>query len=186
MVSPASVGHGRVHPTPCTVTMQIALFCNFSANFLGKAWGILTIENSRTHYMEQPVSVIIGSKVYSNPTTLRTKIQEASNNVAQTQGMVDYIELMADGYLALDNTALDENKKKNQVTFMDEGVYVNAERSSSGELKSFEMIDESGDQPKTLKKSIQDGLATYEISMGGQTINICEDANGTLVFDLAK
>lgn len=136
--------------------------------------------------MEQPVSVIIGSKVYSNPTTLRTKIQEASNNVAQTQGMVDYIELMADGYLALDNTALDENKKKNQVTFMDEGVYVNAERSSSGELKSFEMIDESGDQPKTLKKSIQDGLATYEISMGGQTINICEDANGTLVFDLAK
>lgn len=132
------------------------------------------------------MSVIIGSKVYSSPTVLRTKIQEASNNVAQTQGMVDYIELMADGYLALDNTALDEDKKKNQVTLLDDGVFVSAERSQWGELTSFEMIDESGDQPKSFKKSINDGLATYEISMGGQTISICEDANGTLAFDLGK
>ena len=132
------------------------------------------------------MSVIIGNQVYSTPQALRTKIQEVAGSVAQTQGMVDYIEIMADGYLALDNTATDENRKKNQVSFIEDGLFVHAETNKKGELKSFEMIDERGSEPQTIKKEMKEGRASYEISMGGQTVNISEDDNGTLVFDLAK
>lgn len=132
--------------------------------------------------MEFPVSVIIGSQVYSSPLALRGKIQEKAGNVAQTQGMVDYVEIMAEGYLALDNTPTDENKKKNQVTFLEDGLYVHAERTKKGELKSFELIDERGETPQEIKKSMVDGRASYEITVGGQKAIISEDPNGTLVF----
>lgn len=128
------------------------------------------------------MSVIIGNQVYSSPLALRGKIQERAGNVAQTQGMVDYVEIMAEGYLALDGTKTDENKKKNQVTFIEDGLYVHAERSKSGELKSFELIDERGEQPQEIKKAMVDGRASYEITFGGQKAVISEDANGTLVF----
>jgi uncharacterized protein YxjI len=130
--------------------------------------------------------VIIGNQVYSSPVALRGKIQEAAGTVAQTQGMVDYVEIMADGYLALDNTATDENRKKNQVTFIEEGLYIHAERDKKGDLKSFEMIDERGEQTQEIKKTMNDGRASYEISMGGQKAMISEDSNGTLVFDVAQ
>ncbi len=132
------------------------------------------------------MSVTIGSKVYSSPSVLRTKIQEAAGSVMQTQGMADYVEVIADGYLALDNTKSDTDKKKNSVTIEQEGLYVSAQRSKDGTLESFEMVDERGDEPKTLKKSMVDGLASYEISMGGQNLTIAEDVNGTLFFDLGK
>ena len=132
------------------------------------------------------MSLIIGNQVYSSPLALRGKIQEAASNVAQTQGMVDYVEIMADGYLALDNTATDENKKKNQVTFLEDGLYVHAERGKSGELKSFEMIDERGESPKEIRKEMVGGRPSYEITVGGQKVAITEDVNGTLVFGLGK
>ena len=132
------------------------------------------------------MSLIIGNQVYSSPLALRGKIQEAASNVAQTQGMVDYVEIMADGYLALDNTATDENKKKNQVTFLEDGLYINAERGKNGELKSFEMIDERGESPKEIRKEMVGGRPSYEITVGGQKVAITEDANGTLVFGLGK
>lgn len=132
------------------------------------------------------MSVTIGSKVYSSPAVLRTKIQEAAGSVMQTQGMADYVEVIADGYLALDNTKSDLDKKKNAVSIAQEGLTVTAERSKDGNLESFEMIDERGDEPKTLRKTMVDGLASYEISMGGQNLTIAEDVNGTLFFDLGK
>ncbi len=128
------------------------------------------------------MSILIGNRQVSQA-QLRGTIQKTADNVMQAQGMVDYFELIADGYMALDNTASDENKKKNAITLINDGVYVNAERSKDGTLKSFEIIDESGDEAQEIKKSMEDGRATYEVSFGGQKMTISEDPNGTLVFE---
>ena len=132
------------------------------------------------------MSVTIGSQVYSSPLALRGKIQEVAGTIAQTQGMVDYVEIMADGYLALDNSKTDENRKKNQVTFLEDGLYVHAERDKKGDLKSFELVDERGEERQEIKKSMTDGRASYEILVAGQKAMISEDPNGTLVFDIAQ
>jgi hypothetical protein len=109
-----------------------------------------------------------------------------AGTIAQTQGMVDYVEIMADGYLALDNSKTDENRKKNQVTFLEDGLYVHAERDKKGELKSFELVDERGEERQEIKKSMTDGRASYEILVAGQKAMISEDPNGTLVFDIGQ
>ena len=76
------------------------------------------------------------------------------------------------------------NAKKNAVSLStSEGVQVSAERSKDGTLKSFEIIDESGEEKKEIRKSMEDGRASYEVSFGGQTMLISEDVNGTLVFE---
>lgn len=129
------------------------------------------------------MSILIGNRQVSQA-QLRGTIAKATDNVMQAQGMVDYFELLADGYMSLDNTASDENKKKNAVSLStSEGVQVSAERSKDGTLKSFEIIDESGEEKKEIRKSMEDGRASYEVSFGGQTMLISEDVNGTLVFE---
>lgn len=130
------------------------------------------------------MSVIIGNQIFQSPQAVRPKLEQAAAKVAQTQAMADYVEIMADGYLALDNTPTDENRKKNQVTFLEDGLYVHAERSKTGALQTFEMIDERDGESRTIKKTTENNRASYEISMGGQTVTIAEDANGTLVFEL--
>jgi hypothetical protein len=132
------------------------------------------------------VSVTIGNQVFSNPLALRGRIQEITSDVLQTQGMVDQIEVWADGYLALDNTPTDENRKKNQVTFIEDDLFVHAKANKYGVVQEFEMIDQRGEQTTEFKKSMIDGRACYEITVGGQTATISEDANGTLFFDLGK
>jgi hypothetical protein len=100
--------------------------------------------------------------------------------------MVDQIEIWADGYLALDNTPTDENRKKNQVTFIEDGLYVHAKSNKKGELQEFDMIDERNGQTTEFKKTMNDGRASYHITVSGQTAVISEDANGTLVFELPE
>ena len=127
------------------------------------------------------MSILIGNRQVSQ-NYLRGAIQQAADKVMQPQGLVDYCEIIADGYMALDNTALDENKKKNAVTLLTDEFYVNAARAKDGSLKSFEIIDGSGDEARELRKTVEDGRATYEVSMGGFKTVISEDHNGTLVF----
>lgn len=128
------------------------------------------------------MSILIGNRQVSQA-QLRGTIQKASDSVMQAQGMVDHFELIADGYMALDNSASDENKKKNAISIVKDDLLVNAERSKDGTLKSFEIIDETGEQSQQIKKTMDEGRATYEVSFGGQTMTITEDSNGTLVFD---
>ncbi len=128
------------------------------------------------------MSILIGNRQISQ-TQLRGTIQKASDSVMQAQGMVDYFELLADGYMSLDNTASDENKKKNAVSIVKDDLLVSAERAKDGTLKSFEIIDETGEQSQEIKKTMDEGRATYEVSFGGQKMTITEDSNGTLVFD---
>ena len=128
------------------------------------------------------MSILIGNRQISQ-TQLRGTIQKASDSVMQAQGMVDYFELLADGYMSLDNTASDENKKKNAVSIVKDDLLVSAERAKDGTLKSFEIIDETGEQSQEIKKTMDEGRATYEVSFGGQKMTITEESNGTLVFD---
>ncbi len=128
------------------------------------------------------MSILIGNRPV-NQAQLRGNIQKAADSVMQAQGMVDYFELLADGYMSLDNTASDENRKKNAVSIVKDDLLVNAERAKDGTLKSFEIIDETGDEPQEIRKTMTEGRATYEVSFGGQNMIISEDVNGTLVFE---
>lgn len=132
------------------------------------------------------MSVIIGNQLYQNPLNLRGKIQEHASTVLKTQDLVDQIEIWADGYLALDNTSTDENRRKDQVTFIEDELYVHAKAKKSGEIEEFEMIDQRNGETTEFRKSLSDGRASYEISMSGQTITVAEDANGTLVVDISQ
>ena len=133
------------------------------------------------------MSVTIGNRTLSNPLQyVRKSIAESTGSLFQTQGMVDQIEVMAEGYLALDQSSTDENRKKNQVTFLEDGKYIHAEQDKFGNVKAFERIDETGETPTTIKKSMVEGRPSYQFEVGGQQMIINEDANGTLVFELAQ
>lgn len=125
------------------------------------------------------------SASFNNSSMLRKSLHRGASQRQQSQTLVDRIELMGEGVMALDNTKLDQDKEKLSVSFLDDcGHLATAKKDKDGKLLSLSVVDESGPVAKEYSKTVNGNQVTYELTVGEQTTRVSQSQSGVLFLEI--
>ena len=123
------------------------------------------------------------TKKFNNPAQLKKRFQAAAAQLKEKQEIVDKLETMAGGFLALDQSDLDHDDAPGSVAITDnKGMLAYAQARPFGGILSFDYLNESG--PKVEEFSIEpDMMGThYNVEIGGVKQSVYENGNGYLAL----